>query len=1253
MTLKKIPGITSFLQLRPEIKSLVERGELRSIQEFGPSPSLANVVLYYEYSELCSQKDGLPEDIKKKCDLVEDIAKKLQMFVNPEEQFERTYLSENMDDLIMKVFAGLLGVSEVERRDGTVTTLRSRIIILPSLLGGGKTHLLITLLHLVKLYNKFVVNNNDIEGFKSAVEKLDPDLARRLIEVVKGAERKRIRLVAIDGTSEETAPDPYKEEPVKKAMIVYSSGIREVKTYSVRTLWGAIAHYIGEYALMSKRDESNSIPSREELENILKGDPVLIMVDEPLVYASRYGDLEKLRDFFQVLAMAIRETNNGILLLSLPVSQEELMEGGVSGVAREIYEVLARTQPGLEIVPPLKAPEIVHVLKKRLFENDEEELRSTGKEIARLVVSKGGDVVRSAIISVYGSVSDFERKVEESYPFSPMYLELLEDFVNYLKYLQRTRDSIRLTIMALAAILNKAYRRLAGDFYFISPYHLPVYDSSIRSYLVNPNYSDYQVLMSMYDKDVEEASKKTSRSELSQVIATYIWLRTIIGRGIPDRTHLRLYPTVNEITLAVYDPAVFSQQNMGPGIVKDLLDELYSYSSYMIALEQRYFMTQLLPIDELINRRIREISDIQAQKRLSELVNEIFQPIRRRGRRSEVLARVFKEVHIVNVENKELLLSTLERGEDPVLIVFAYEPDEGEIGNFITRNNIVAVIPSMKTEIDDPERGRIAGEELIKSLVKELIALETIQIDELKKLYGDEFAEAKGQQINQRAKEVRKKISQTLLNQLYNRIIVGKSKWSVKRHLGSVLSATDDSAVKAVEEILVEDSYIPPRYSYTKDEIIVLAKNLDKTSVIPEAGGLEVISQEIEIEEMWKWLLTTLEPPFRYVVIDFSSFLNGIKELFEDLNIAIAYGDKFIWKQVHSSKPIQPEDRGDWDEVVNLTRKLNINPKSLKIVPWINVLDSFINKLKQLEGLKTEDGVKKYVKVMVSYTDVFGNRVDEELSTFLQRDGWKEIARTAVFWTSVEYPEYAFTLEIESITVANSNIKADQAIKVEPDQEITIHVSVDAEDYPFNIDLTAKLNGKTIESKTLSGDKKELLDIKFKPTEPGEQTVTIIAKGKDPKRFTAKKDLIVRVIGEIGERLTLDTNGMRKLLADANYSRIILKTLEISEMSKIIDAVRSLKDIKVKDVDITNLTLRSLHAQGTLLSINSGQFELYDDLRAFLEPLSRRFKFETGLIKFNFENFDNKEDIERILSIIESLGIKSAKYHIEAYRRVG
>lgn len=1255
MSVTKLEGLTRVLKLRPEIRSLIERGEFKSIQEFDPSPSLADVVTYYEYLDLCRSNVGLPPEIKSECSYIDDIRNRLNIFIDPKEFFKRTYLSENMDDIIVKVFAGLLE-GEAIRRDGSVTTLRSRIIILPSLMGGGKTHLLITLLQIIRLYNELVVEKNDPEAFREALELLDASLAERLYKLARETGPRRIRLAAIDGTSEKVAPDPHKAKPVKKAIIIRSGGIEEVKVYNVRTLWGAIAHYLGNYSIMAQRDESNTVPSKEELKELLSGDPFLIMIDEPLVYASRYGEDEKLRDFFQVLAIAIKESANGILILSIPVSQEELTSGEAKGIAREIYEVLSRTQPGLEIVPPLKAPEIANVLKKRLFENDEEELKKIGREVAKLIVSKGGEIVKNAIISIFRSVPEFEDAVENSYPFSPLYLELLEDYFNHLKYLQRTRDAIRITIMALATIYNGLYRWFSGDFYLIEPYHIPIHDSSIKSYLVNPNYSDYQVLMTMYDKDVEEASRKTSRPQLSRIISSFIWLRTIIGRGIPGEHYLKLYPTINDIVLAVYDPAAFSQQNIGPGAIGDALNELCSYSNYMIVHKNRYFMTPLIPIDELIRKKIRDVSDISAQKKICDIVKEMFPLEIRRRKQPEVVSKVFKEVHVVGLENRDIIPTSIQRDDYPVLVVFSYEPRDDEISTFITRNNIVVIIPSMSMQVEDPGRGKVIARDLLISLAKELTAIESIDINELKRLYGEEIAPDKYKQLKDRGNEIRRKITQLLQNQIFNRIIIGKPKWEIKQPIGSVISGVDESAVKAVEEILIENSYIPPNYTFSKDEIILLAKALGKTC-IDKTSGRETICKEIEIGELWSWFITTLEPPLRYVVVDFNSFLEGVRQLYEeDLVIAFIYGTDFIWKDVKNLKPSQPVDRGDWENVKGFVRRLSIDIKSLKIVPWTVVVQKFINQLKALGGVKVEGNVKKLIRIKVSYTDVFGERIDEDLDTFLQKDSWLETSRTAIFWEIIEYPEYIFSLNIVAAEVGDKLVDATKGIEAEPEQNVNIKLNINAIDYPFPIIIKASMNGELIHQETIEGGKRKDVYIKITPHVPGEHQLLIEAKGNDPKSFTQRRTLILRVPGEIGEQLELDSNRLKALLKDASYSKIVLNSIEIGNMERIIELIRTLgaeRNIRVHNAKVNNLELHGLRSKGTSLTIESGIFESFDELRAFIESLSRIFKFESGAIRIAFEGMDVRNEISKLIDIIEKVGVKDIKYHVYASKRVG
>ena len=1255
---KNIEGLTRVLRLRPEIVSLIRGGRLEDIREFDPSPSLADVVSYYEFKDLCVNEDLLPRYVREKCRSSVNLTERARIFVDPHEFFARTFLTESMDDLIVKIFAGLLG-GEATRRDGTVTTLRSRIIILPSLMGGGKTHLLITIYHLLRLYNVFVVERKDLEAFRREVELLNPDLASRLYNIVANPANsppKPVRIAAIDGMSEESAPDPNMEEPAVKVEIVKSGSGSEVRSYTVRTLWGALAYYLGGYSILSKRDESNTVPSKEELKRLLEGSPFLIMIDEPLVYASRYGDLEKLRDFFQVLAVALKEVGNGILILSIPVAREELGSSR-SGSARAIYEVLARTEQSMEIIPPLKSPEIIHVLKKRLFENGEEELRHIGKEVAKLFISKGGDIVKSAVISAYGSVAAFEDKISESYPFSPAYLELLEDFFNNLRYLQRTRDAIRITIMSMAAIFNGYYRRIAGDFYLIAPYHIPVQDPSVRSYLVNPNSDDYQILMSMYDKDVEEASRKISRPWLAKIIATFIWLRSIIGRGIPEKQYLRLYPSRGDIVLATFDPAVFSQHNIGVGVVGDVLEELYSYSNYMVFLDNKYFMTQLLPIDELIKRKIRDVSDIAAHKKLCDLAKELFiqsPKSKKKGKTHE--SRVFKEVHVICIENSEFIPDLVEKGDEPVLLVYVYEPDEEEVNSVLVRNNVVVVTPSLNTEIDDPEAGRIKAEERLLSLAKELAAIENIDKNELKKLYGDEFAEAKFKQLGNRAGEIRKKIANLYRNQVYNMIVVGKPRWTIRQAIGSVMQGVEESAVRAVEEILIDKSHIPPNYALSKEDIVYIAKKLGKVCV-DELSGLETFCDEVEIEELWRWFITTLEPPLKSTVVDFNGFIEGIKQLYEDdLAVAFSYGENYVWKKIRKEKPINANDQGDWADVEDLAKRIGIDVKRLKIVPWTSILERFISDLRKLEGVKRDGKAKKLVKVMVSYTDVFGERVDEELTTFLQKDGWRQMTRTAVFWQVVEYPEYIFSVDIERVKVNGEDTEYSEGLRIEPGSKVTITLVVDAKEYPFPITLEALRGEELVEQRRIKGDgiEKQVFEIVFQI--PGEHKVIFEAIGEDPKGFSIKREIIVKVSGEIPEELEVGLDGLKTILDASTYSKVTLRYLKVSEVGRLLDLIREfrlLRGLPIDSIELNALSIKGTKSDKTSLTIGPGVFGSFDEFRAFTESLSRSFRLEAGSVTVRFDNLNDRQLILRVAEATEKAGIQSSLFGVVVFRKVG
>jgi len=129
MTSQSAKPFTSVLRPRPEVLE----GEIVE------AVNLANI---YTYNEL---RDKIT---------FTQILKPNPLY-DPREFLRRTHFSESIKQVIIRVFGGLAGLTSVyidER--GSIQPISSRVFIIPSHLGGGKTHLLSTLYHLARLFNE-------------------------------------------------------------------------------------------------------------------------------------------------------------------------------------------------------------------------------------------------------------------------------------------------------------------------------------------------------------------------------------------------------------------------------------------------------------------------------------------------------------------------------------------------------------------------------------------------------------------------------------------------------------------------------------------------------------------------------------------------------------------------------------------------------------------------------------------------------------------------------------------------------------------------------------------------------------------------------------------------------------------------------------------------------------------------------------------------------------------------------------------
>jgi len=154
------------------------------------------------------------------------------------------YASTHFSDSMRRV---LRGVAEAARGGFR------KVFPLFSLYGGGKTHLLIAILHAVRR--------------PEALAKVDPELAKVYAEA-------RPRLVVLDGESDELCPNPAKPLRFEALRGCNGLGLAGPPAWPLRPL--------------KVEDEKVYAPSVEAIRRLLGDEPTVILVDEIAKYAARF-----------------------------------------------------------------------------------------------------------------------------------------------------------------------------------------------------------------------------------------------------------------------------------------------------------------------------------------------------------------------------------------------------------------------------------------------------------------------------------------------------------------------------------------------------------------------------------------------------------------------------------------------------------------------------------------------------------------------------------------------------------------------------------------------------------------------------------------------------------------------------------------------------------------------------------------------------------------------------------------------------
>jgi predicted AAA+ superfamily ATPase len=291
--------------------------------------------------------------------------------------FAKTYLTDGITKLLIDVMQRLSGTGKAEP-----------VIQLQTAFGGGKTHTLLTIYHLLKRPNE--------------VGKLP-----QIRDLVTAAGLRQIpdaRVACLVGTA--------------------------LNPTTNRTFWGEMAYQLGGEALyrkVAKIDEQKIAPGTNLLGELLREvGPCVVMLDEILVYLIKAGGVRvgdsSLRGntltFLQELSIAVANCPHAVMVATLTSQLAEFFEEGGERVYESLEKVLGRIE---KVRQTVEGAEIYEVIRRRLFEDlgDVEQHRATVDAYWKMDQGLGEDVPAAC------REPSYREEMLRAYPFHPELISCL------------------------------------------------------------------------------------------------------------------------------------------------------------------------------------------------------------------------------------------------------------------------------------------------------------------------------------------------------------------------------------------------------------------------------------------------------------------------------------------------------------------------------------------------------------------------------------------------------------------------------------------------------------------------------------------------------------------------------------------------------------------------------------------------------------------------------------------------------------
>lgn len=588
-------------------------------------------------------------------------------YANPQEFFNRTYLTEGLKDLLARAVRRIGGDPE-----------SSPVINLQTNFGGGKTHSMLALYHLFS-----GIDNDELP--QDVQDVINENGGIKLAQL-------KVKRVVLVGNYLQPGSTTVKEDGTE-----------------INTIWGELAWQLGgaeAYQFVADADRTRTNPGNALYELLKKYSPALILIDEWVTYARQLvdktdlpaGDFGTQFTFAQTLTETVKQLPGVMLLISVPASEDDedaindIEVGGSNG-----KQALERLQNIVRRVAdqwrPSTKNESFEIVRRRLFKDVGAEGLEQISITAKLFETFYQHNLDKFPREVHNDAGAYTQRIKASYPLHPELLDRLYEDWSTLERFQRTRGVLK----TVSAIVHELWNSNNTDPMIMCgsvPLSAPIVNTELTQYLSDAWKAIIDSDIDGADSNAAQADKKNTN--LGSRFVTQRIARTIFMGAAPrlqasrkglDKQYMCLGTAVPGDTL---------------GNFKSAITALSQVSTYFYEEQDHYWFDTQASVSKTASdyaERLREQPEVVYE----EIIRRLQSQQRRPGSFARVVIAPEKHGEISDTEDLTLVFVhpqyrySKDDGNESVAAGWVAEAIENRgTGQRVYRNQIVFAVAERK-----------------------------------------------------------------------------------------------------------------------------------------------------------------------------------------------------------------------------------------------------------------------------------------------------------------------------------------------------------------------------------------------------------------------------------------------------------------------------------------------------------------------------------------------------------------------------